>query len=324
MRVAVLGGYGPGQSVGGVFRAFKRAGHEVMHWPTFPDFNPAIVEKAELPDLLFTFKIGLDHVPRGFIKSLKVPTKIFWSFDDPHWIKYSKSKSIWHAQEHGIVFTSCRGSIEDYKKQGCPRAYFMPPAMDLEVYNPDLYLRNWEKYLASFICTNLYPISAFPHNFLDRKEMVDRLYAAFGKDFALYGFNRGIADHPACRGQVQWENTLPAAICATRMNIENHAYNSDDLYFNERFFQIVSTRKAMFLDRCSGFTDLFGEEDENFIWYSSLDELVDRLRFYKEQTALLEEIGQNGFDRLREWTYDKFVKQVMWAAEGLTPYPSFL
>lgn len=326
MKIAVLGGYAPGQSVGAVFRAFQRAGHEVWHWPTFPEFNEELIENAGLPDLLFTFKIGLGNVPQGLIKSLKIPHKVFWSFDDPHWINHAilRKEAYWY-DEHDIVLTSCAESTVTYGMRGFRgKAHFLPPAMDVHVYDPTPDLWEDEQALCSFICTNLYPRKDFPENCIERKDMVDRLHNTFGKDFALYGFNPGIADHPACRGIVHWENSLPLAIRTTRMNINNHAYNRLLYYFNERFFQIVSTRRAMFLDRCAGYNSLFGEVDDCFIWYSTLDELVEKLLFYKDKPEELSLIGHYGYARMRGWTYDEFVKQVMIAAAGGDPVPAFM
>lgn len=321
MKIAVLGGYGPGQSVGAVFRAFERAGHDVVHVPTMPEFDersfPADV------DLLFSFKIGLGAVPAGWIRQAAIPAKIFWSFDDPHWIKYHCSNIDW-AREHDIVLTSCLASEATYKLKGCRDVFFLPPAMDIEYY------RDWRDgergidILTSFICTNLYPKREFPDNFVDRTAMIDRLTKTFGTDFHLYGFNPPIEAKPACRGAVSWETTLPEVIRCTKMNIENHAYNRDELYFNERFFQIVSTRRAMFVDRVAGYTDLFGSRDMGFIWYSSLDELVEKLIFFKDKDKLLSDIGSIGFDLMRGWTYDKFVEQVVLAAKCGTPRPSFM
>lgn len=321
MRIAILGGYGPSQSVGAVFRAFQRAGHDVWHVPTFPSFKPE--HRAFDADLLFTFKIGLNNVSPGYIASLKVPTKIFWSFDDPHWIKYHATPGeVQWAREHDLCLTSCAESTANYGLRGM-KAYFLPPAMDLEVYSPRSPYEK-ETSLCSFICTNLYPKRVYPDNFLDRGEMIDRLTATFGQDFALYGFNPEIEAKPACRGQVKWEDTLPRAIQATRMNISNHAYNQDVLYFNERFFQIAATGQPMFCDRVSGFTDIFGKDDENFIWYSSLDELVEKLLHYKDRENDLIATGFRGLDCLGNWTYDTFVRQVIVAAEGGTPKVSFM
>jgi len=318
MKVAILGGYGPSQSVGAVYRAFVRAGHSVVHWPTFPGFSPLDIQA----DLLFTFKIGLGNVPPGFIKALPIKAKIFWSFDDPNWI--DQGKDFAWAAEHDAALTSCYESVAAYRAKGVT-TWFLPPAMDTEYY------KDWAgdfpadyKYLTSFICTNLYPTRIFPNNFIERSEMIDRLTRTFGDDFALFGFNPEIEAKKACLGQVRWETTLPAAIRATKMNIENHAINHKYLYFNERFFQIAATRRAMFCDRVNGFTELFGASDKAFIWYSSLDELTEKLLFYKEEDAALRIKGQRGFEALEGWTYDEFVKQVLLAAEGKQAEPTFL
>ncbi len=321
MKIAVLGGYGPTQSVGAVFRALRRAGHQVCHWPTLPTFDAGV--PREPVDLLFSFKIGYDHVPRGWIESRKIPVKMLWSFDDPHWIR--SVGSPWFANEHNIILTSCQQSVESYRERGCPRAEFLPPAMDLEYYH------DWKgKYgvdelpgdLVSFFATNLYPRNDFPNTFIDRGEMVDRLTTVFGEAFGLYGHSGAIESKPTYRGVLHWEGTLPRHIEATQMNINTHVENTDYLYFNERFFQIASTRRAMFVDRIPGFTDLF--HDDQFVFYSSLQELVDKLQYFRERRRELAEIGQRGFDRMAGWTYDAFVQQVMDVANGKAATPNFL
>lgn len=322
MKIAILGGYGPSQSVGAVYRAFKRAGHDVWHVPTFPTFSTDDWFSWPHPDLLFTFKIGLGNVPKGFIHDIPRTHKVFWSFDDPHWI--DQGKDFHWAAEHDVALTSCYESVTAYRAKGLT-TWFLPPAMDTEHY------RDWKTvlptpdwHLCSFICTNLYPKRVFPNNFIERSEMIDRLTRTFGKDFALYGFNPEIEAKPRCLGQLKWEDSLPQAIQYTKMNIENHAINNKYLYFNERFFQIAATRRAMFLDRCNGFEELFGRSDGNFIWYSSLDELTEKLIYYKDKDESLLQVGERGYHVLDGWTYDEFVKQVLRAAEGKQAEPTFL
>lgn len=321
MKVAILGGYGPRQSIGAVHRAFERAGHDVVHWATLPGFDAQV--PRERVDLLFTFKIGLDHVPRGWIAALDAPAKVFWSFDDPYWIL--QADDPWIAREHDVVLTSCQQSVGTYAAKGCPCAHFMPPAMDLEYYH------DWKEthgieaspdVLVSLIATNLYPRATFPHTFVDRGEMVDRLTAKFGNRFGLYGYTPVIERKAAFRGVLHWEDSLPRAIEGTQMNLNSHACNQGRLYFNERFFQIASTRRAMFVDRMPGYVELFGEYP--YILYSSLDELMDKLLHYRERRDELARIGQHGYDRLAGWTYDAFVAQVLRAIDGLPTRPAFL
>lgn len=321
MKVAILGGYGPRQSVGAVFRAFARAGHEVEHWPTLPDFDRSVARGPV--DLLFTFKIGHDRIPRGWCAASHAGAKVFWSFDDPHWI--DGESDPWIALEHDIVLTCCAQSVQRYAALGCPAAGFLPPAMDLEFY------RDWKDtrsvdaapdHLVSFFGTNLYARAAYPRAMIDRGEMVDRLTETFGADFALYGYTSAIERKPAYRGAVTWENSLPHLIEGTQMNVNSHVDCSGRLYFNERFFQIASTRRAVFVDAVPGLEELFGAS--RYLFYRSVDELIDLLRFYRDRPRELAAIGQRGFDALAGWTYDAFVAQVLAAVEGRAPRPTFL
>ncbi len=316
-----MGGYAPRQSVGAVFRAFRRSGHEVVHWPTLPDFDPAALR--EKVDLLFTFKIGHDNVPRGWIAALGARVKVFWSFDDPHWI--SGESDPWIVREHDVVLTSCQESVATYAAKDCPSASFLPPAMDLEYYH------DWKDthgvasiplHRVSFIATNLYPRAHYPHTFVDRGDMVDRLTEIFGGDFALYGYTAPIEAKPAFRSVVHWENSLPRVIEGTQMNLNTHVQNTDALYFNERFFQIAATRRAMFVDRMPGYIECFG--GDCYVFYDSLSELVDMLTFYRDRPTELAEIGQRGFERVSGWTYDAFVRQVLRIADGMQARPNFL
>lgn len=314
MKVVILGGYGPSQSVGAVFRAFQRAGHEVHHWPTLPDLQPGIPDC----DLLFTFKIGQDKIPPGFIRSLAVPVKVFWNFDDPHWITHAKVP--WLAMEHHLVLSSCQETLSIYRDKSCLRSYFLPPAMDLEYYKHWGECENGDaayRYLSSFICTNLYKKRDFPNALIDRADLVVRLKTELGDSFNLWGF-----PPPFGHGYLNWETTLPDAIYATLCNINSHCDASRRLYFNERFFQITSTHRAQFVDRVPGFTDIF--RDDEFVFYSSADELIEKIRFYEKHPASLAAIGDRGFRRLNMWTYDAFVAEVLKASEGQEPTPSFL
>lgn len=318
MRVAILGGNGLRQSVGAVARAFQRAGHQVVHIPTLPGLDPE--PPVEAFDLLFTFKIGHENIPRGYVRMFRAECKLFWSFDDPLWV--DRTSDLWLPSEHDMVLTSCLESTAAYEGKCSAKAYFMPPAMDTEYY------RNWREggvtgYPISFICTNLYRATDFPDNVLSRDWMVKMLYADHGKDFALWGYGPTITSKAAWRGALDWETTLPRVMERSLININNHVIYKRHLYMNERFFQIVSTGRAQFVDRVNGFEDLFGSKV--FVYYSSLNELQDKIKFYKEKPALLTEIGQAGLDALKGWTYDAFVKTIIdGLGTGKLEWPTFL
>lgn len=315
VRVAIVGGYGPKQSVGAVYRAFQRRGHDVFHVATLPLLD----KKPFEADLLFTFKIGHTNIPKGFVNSLKIPYKVFWSFDDPLWI--DQNKNPWLAKEHHITLTSCEASIGAYARHGI-EAVFMPPAMDLEYYK-DWRITRASNHFCSLVCTNLYPTEDFPHQLISRDMLVHKLTFEYGQGFNLYGYGPHVERKPACRGSLEWETTLPRVMESTLVNVNSHVVSNQALYFNERFFQITSTRRAQFVDATMGLPELFGQG--GFVFYSSLSELLDKIRYFKSRPKELEAIGAAGFDALQGWTYDNFVSRLELGLEyGTEIQPTFM
>ena len=318
LNITILGGNGERQSVGAVARAFRRAGHQVNHVCTLPGFFPAPTSLGADVDLLFTFKIGEGNIPAGFIKSLPIKHKVFWNFDDPYWISNTNDPAF--AKEHDVTLTSCLQSVDEYRGKGAPWVYFLPPAMDPEYYHGSRLLD--DRHPISFICTNLYKKKDFPDNVLDRSWMVKVLYAKFKNAFNLWGYGREIESKAAWRGRLEWETNLPTVIRTSQININNHCIGNQRLYMNERFCQIIATKRAQFVDRLPGYTEVFGEE--SFVYYSSLSELEDKITYYMDHPRELDRIGNAGFEAMKGWTYDAFVQEVLNTMDGKHAFPTFL
>jgi spore maturation protein CgeB len=80
---------------------------------------------------------------------------------------------------------------------------------------------------------------------------------------------------------------------AVNLSRRNDAY----LYSSDRIAQVMGSGQLTFIDRATGLGLFFAEEEAGF--YSTEDELIDKLRFYSEHDLERQEIGRAGWKKYR-------------------------
>ncbi|KKN96889.1 hypothetical protein LCGC14_0165330 [marine sediment metagenome] len=214
----------------------------------------------------------------------QVPT-VYWTVDDPN---YEEAGSPVR-RACSATLTCCQDSVDRYEKEGQPAALAYPPvnvkagAYDLMTYDPA-----WACDV-SFMAGNAYRMSEFPKMYADRPTIADRLIRE-GFDFMAFGHwdqksggwgRKGIAFDKAHYGGFVHpdSNTLFYRTCA--INLNSHVRPDGLRYYNERLIHCLGSGGFMLCDKVNGIELDFTPGEHLDVW-SSLDELVEKVRFYLE------------------------------------------
>lgn len=100
----------------------------------------------------------------------------------------------------------------------------------------------------------------------------------------------GLAGQSLAAG-IQYQTALESAKMGLNLSRRNDVY----LYSSDRMAHLVGNGLLTFVDRASGFADLFGEDELAF--YGSEDELFDKVRFFKERDVERRRVAENGWRR---------------------------
>jgi hypothetical protein len=90
-----------------------------------------------------------------------------------------------------------------------------------------------------------------------------------------------------------YDAALASSAMAVNLSRRNDAY----LYSSDRIAQVMGSGQLTFIDRATGLGLFFAEEEAGF--YSTEDELIDKLRFYSEHDLERQEIGRAGWKKYR-------------------------
>ncbi len=136
---------------------------------------------------------------------------------------------------------------------------------------------------------------------------------------------RGMKGRPARRGAAYFD-----LLANARMGLSLSRVNDHHLYSSDRMAQYMGNGLLTFVDRATGFGELFAEDELGF--YGDFDELVDKIRHFRASDAERRRVAERGwrkahamFDPLRiaryieEVTFDKtFTIDYEWPTHAWT------
>lgn len=93
------------------------------------------------------------------------------------------------------------------------------------------------------------------------------------------------------------------------MGLNLSRLNDIYLYSSDRLAHIMANGQLAFVDRQTGFSDLFGENEAAF--YSEEEEFFDKLRYFKENPAKRMETAKKGFEKIHGEFNEKIVTKFM-------------
>lgn len=166
---------------------------------------------------------------------------------------------------------------------GRARVHYAPNPVDVSVES----LRQFEQPAAALPTELFFGISGIISDRPDvRVEIVRRLQDAL-PDLAFEA--RGV-DRPAVRGAAYFDRLAQARMGLNFSRISDHY-----LYSSNRMSQYVGCGLLTFIDRATGFGDLFA--DDELAFYESFEDLVEQIGFYRARDDARRRVAEKGWRR---------------------------
>ncbi len=204
------------------------------------------------------------------------------------------------------VYASVRRSaLADLERAGCRRAVYIRVAYDPTIHYPERPMNEAER---ERFASEVVFVGAYDS---DRKALLEPLAKMRGMQFRLYGGNyRWSPFRDNHRGFV-FGREYRLALCGSKIGLGLVRRANRDGH-SMRSFEIPACRVFMLAERTDEHLELF-EEDKEAAYFSSTEELVDKVRYYLRNEEDRERIAQNGFARVTKGghTYKDRIVEIM-------------
>lgn len=255
-----------------MWNAFKNIGVESGHMVPYGD-----VTKFGTWDLHFEADWGEDALA-GILpyKPIAIPSpNAFWHSDTHLGYDWRLEK----ARRTDFNFVAQKRAVEEFKRDGIPNPVWMPHAVEPMAYP---YLPSIKKYDLCFI----------GHiNSENRIDALDKMFKAHSKFFF---------------GQRLFEN---AAEIFCQSKVVFNISIKDDI--NMRVFETLSTKSLLLTNWIPTIEELF-EDGKHLVLYRTLDEAIEKAKYYMEHDEERERIAEAGFNEVRsKHTFEHRAKQVL-------------
>ncbi len=90
-----------------------------------------------------------------------------------------------------------------------------------------------------------------------------------------------------------WGAAYQDALGNARMGLNLSKESNDYLYSSDRLVQLTGNGLLTFIDRSTGFNDIYG--DDELVFYDSFDDLVKKIRYYKANDHERQRVAENGW-----------------------------
>jgi spore maturation protein CgeB len=266
-----------------------------------PSFNPKaklnkLARKINLLEIeKFAKFLSENHIDvvltTGYFTGLHESTRkagtksILWSVDDtathcPVWFEY--------ASKFDYVLTYSKGSVWIYRRMGCSKVDWLPPAVDTQYYFPR-------------VLPKLYDISFVGNNLADRKEGLEKILYPLMKhyqNFHLFGDGWSSNLRAKAHGPVDWR-LIPIIYASSKIvaTIHRDAHKLVEGTINPRVFEALGCRSFLLSDNPLGLDKLFENKKEIVIANNS-EEALELAQFYLNESELSMKIATNGYEKV--------------------------
>jgi len=182
------------------------------------------------------------------------------------------------AHEYDYLFVAQKNYLEFYKRHGAKKVHWLPLACDPEIhrkYNTPI------KYDISFVGNVLG----------DRPLYLNKLKEEFPRSFIGRAYLRDMA-----------------LIYSASKIVFNRSLNRD---LNMRIFETMSCGRLLMTDFVQGLDEFF-KDKVHLVTYFSLEDLIDKVKYYLEHEQEREEIAMRGMDEVHsKHTYLHRVREIL-------------
>lgn len=132
---------------------------------------------------------------------------------------------------------------------------------------------------------------------LDNEALIDEIYAKVLEIKILLADIKGA---PKLSGD-DYIQAFSKAGCGLSLSRLNDIY----LYSSDRMVHIMGNGELAFVDRRTGFTDLFAEDEIAF--YTEEEEFFDKLKYYKNNLSARQKAAQKGWEKIHREYNEKII-----------------
>ena len=323
MNVMVIGGKDLADTQLSVVNGFLLRGHEVTHVPSRKIFNEGghgevwnvILEAGSREcDIALIWMPNVDITPDIVERMKQHGTKtVFFTIDvtgdPPNAAREAARKACDFAI--GTTLTQVKG----WEAEGQQAAYF-PPPYDIMPGRYNFSTKPFD--CVAFAAGNCYTMQAWPEMYAARADMAKAIIDA-GLPFEAYGRwnearsgwgkNGGMMDQSHYGGWIP-HDMLPDLYRSSAVNLDSHVRPTEEHYLNERLIMCMGAGGFMLCDRVAGIEEDLKDGEHLALW-STLEELVEKAKYYLEHPEECARIAQRGQSViLRKYNCMEFARSV--------------
>lgn len=265
------------------------------------------------PNIILYFSSGmLTQAHLDVVSQLRIK-KALWLTDDPYYMDYTQNVVSFF----DIVFTQELNCVNIYKLRGCQRVYYLPLAVDTEIFHP-------KSVGPEYVSDILFVGSAFT----ERIKMFDKMARYFStKNLRIIGNGwEKLSKYRILAGKIQHQWASPEETAkyynGAKIVINFHR-TTDDRYvnlnsrnisafsINPRTFEISACGSFQLTDLRKDLINQYSPGDDNVTYSSHLD-LMHLLEYYLNHPDERRIIANRGLQRtLSEHTNDHRINKLV-------------
>jgi O-antigen biosynthesis protein len=206
------------------------------------------------------------------------------------------------AKKFDVVFCAQKQAVLDFEARGV-KAEWLPHAFEPQAYHDLENLDNEGRPQPFFYANKDFDVCFVGHvNSQNRVEFLDRMF----KEFPNFFF-----------GQRKFQDAA-MKFCKSKI-VLNNAMKGD---LNMRVFEALGSGSFLLTEYVPHIEDVF-QDGVHLSWYKSLDEAVEKAKYYLAHDAERERIAQAGFEEvMKKHTIDHRVKRILESVESLKSVPA--
>jgi spore maturation protein CgeB len=305
--------YRPTEKPGLWKKGMRKLLFRLGYYPEMNNENKAIIErcKKESVDLIF-FEKPLSIHPNTLqqLKKLQPRVKLVsYTLDD----MFNPNNSSRHYRKslpfYDFHFTNKSYNVKELKRSGARNVHFFRNAFSPRVHRP-VSLTNKER---SFFGSDVSFIGTF------EKERAYSLNKIAEKGYAIkiWGWGRSSQRSGILHSQIEnmnryvYHDDYPKVVCSSKINLCFLRKQNRDLA-TTRSIELPACKGFMLAERTTEHLELF-EEGKEAAFFSSDEELIDKIEFYLKNDPLREKIAEAGYNRClsADYSYNRQLSDIL-------------
>lgn len=273
-------------------------------------FNNDIIKKVETfrPNIVFIAKgLWVKKETLEYIKSMGVIT-IHWHPDDAFNQENSSKYLNECNKKYDLIVTPKTFNVKEYKENGCKNVLYIPYCYDKNIHYP-VNINESDKEIYG---SDLVFVGAM------RRKRVEELEYIYNKNFNLQIWGTGwekLANNytikDVCKMKAVYAEDMSKVFQTSKIVLGFLNAENRDLH-TARTFEVPASGGFLLAERTVEHMDIF-EEGKEAEYFSDLEELCDKSKFYLNNESLRLKIAKNGNEKVIKMnaTYETRAKTIL-------------